>query len=266
MENSYIIGGNVAKSPQTNYFVKIGQYQKYHDISFIMLIIVTIVANFIEKRFILDAASIIIFILLIAIEVCIKNYRYKAELVRRMDFIDDSFGTNYVENSSEDYYDNSEIELGIYKMITNVFENVLFSSEISRRMYDKAIIKNLIAIIVLLGFAVLGFARSQYIGPMIQLFLSSHFVINWLDLRAYSEITDKIFLELKYLFDSRLKNTKESIEECLPEIIKIHLEYETNISDKKLSLDSKIYNELNPVLTNKWLEIKKKYRIIQNEK
>lgn len=251
----------MAKSPQTNYFQLASQYQKVYDILFLVIGSLTIISNFNNANRILNLISIFGFIILLIIERNIQSFKNNAEEIRRMDFIDNSFGTKYVENSSEGYYDTNEIKHGLYKMMTNVFENSLFSYEISKKMYIQAKIKQTILVIILIGFSVFGFLKTEYIGSILQILLSRQLILKLLDLQEYNQKTNTIFNDLKKLFDSGFKNTIESIDSNLPEIIKIYMEYETNISDKKLSLNSKLYLEMNDELTERWEKIKIKYEI-----
>lgn len=251
----------MANSPQTNYFQLASKYQKIYDILFLIIGILTIILNFINANKILNLISIFGFVILLIIERNIQSFKNSAEEIRRMDFIDNSLGTRYIENSSEGYYDTSEIEHGLYKMMTNVFENSFFSFEISKNMYIKTKINQSIVVTILIGFAVFGFLKAEYIGAILQILLSRQIILKLFDLQEYNQKTNAIFNDLKKLFDSGFQNTTESINENLPEIIKIYMEYETNISDKKLSLNSKIYMEMNEELTERWNEIKIKYEI-----
>lgn len=251
----------MANSPQTNYFQLASKYQKIYDILFLIIGILTIILNFINANKILNLISIFGFVILLIIERNIQSFKNSAEEIRRMDFIDNSLGTRYIENSSEGYYDTSEIEHGLYKMMTNVFENSFFSFEISKNMYIKTKINQSIVVIILIGFSVFGFLKAEYIGAILQILLSRQIILKLFDLQEYNQKTNAIFNDLKKLFDSGFQNTTESINENLPEIIKIYMEYETNISDKKLSLNSKIYMEMNEELTERWNEIKIKYEI-----
>lgn len=251
----------MANSPQTNYFQLASKYQKIYDILFLIIGILTIILNFINANKILNLISIFGFVILLIIERNIQSFKNSAEEIRRMDFIDNSLGTRYIENSSEGYYDTSEIEHGLYKMMTNVFENSFFSFEISKNMYIKTKINQSIVVIILIGFSVFGFLKAEYIGAILQILLSRQIILKLFDLQEYNQKTNAIFNDLKKLFDSGFQNTTESINENLPEIIKIYMEYETNISDKKLSLNSKIYMEMNEELTERWNKIKIKYEI-----
>ena len=47
----------------------------------------------------------------------------------------------------------------------------------------------------------------------------------------------------------------------MAEIIKLYIEYESNISDLKIMLDSKKYSSVNEELTEKWNAMKETYNI-----
>lgn len=255
----------MTKSPQTNHFQESLKYEKISKRLVYILFIGTIGINFLGKNVYLEAGTILVYVSSVYFAKQSQNFRYEAESIRRMDFIDNSFGTKYIEDSSENYYDNSEIDHGLYKMIVNVFENALFSTKISERMHNKSKTKNWIAIVIMISFALFGFSKNIYISPCVQLLLSGYFILEYFDIKEYKERTNQIYLDIKKLFDKGLKNEITSIDANIAEIVRIYVLYESNIADKKLLLDSKIYNELNPELTLKWETIKQKYNISEKK-
>jgi hypothetical protein len=50
----------------------------------------------------------------------------QADSKRRDDFIDNSFGSFFSPNNSVGYYDNDEVNKGLYKAAVNLFENCFF--------------------------------------------------------------------------------------------------------------------------------------------
>lgn len=252
----------MTKSPQTNYFKKANQCEQIEKILSYLLALLTMLSSFMRlDLFFINGLFILMFILIAVLHRMGDEAKYNAEKIRRMDFIDHSFNTKYIEDSSEKYYDNDEIEHGFYKMVVNNFENSLFSSEISKKMYEKKQFNLLIlSSLLLIGF-ILGIINMKNLVPIIQLMLSGYFYVSYLDLKEYKERTEQTFLDFKRLFDNEFLNTEQSIKKNMAEIIRLHIIYETNISDKKLSLDSKIYEEMNEMLTEKWETMKIKYEI-----
>ncbi|MGL4362439.1 MAG: hypothetical protein ACRCSG_04050 [Cellulosilyticaceae bacterium] len=249
-------------SPHKNYFDIAKKWNKLYRFIFLGSLFMTIILTLCNNK-ILDETliTILALVLLVVVEQIVKYYTYKAEETRRKDHLDNSFGKNYIHIQSENYYDTNEINPGPYKMIVNTFECALFSYNISERMRNKILIKNLMVFSVIIILAVIGFSKSSYSILILQLFLSKDYILELIDISIYNNRMKKIFDDLRYLFDGNLKNTNQSVNKHMSEIIRLYSEYETNISDSQLSLDSKIYNELNERLTNEWEEMKKRYNI-----
>lgn len=96
---------------------------------------------------------------------------------------------------------------------------------------------------------------------MLQIFLSKILICDYIDTKIFYERNESILQDLTKLFDQNLKNEKNSIEMHLPEIISLYVQYETNISNLNILLDSKIYDSLNTSLTNEWEKLKYMYEI-----
>ena len=256
----------MVESPHKNYFDIAGKWNKvYRCIFYISLgitVILTLYDNQILNRIFDETLiTILTLVLLVVVEQIVKYYTFKAEEIRREDHLDNSFRKNYLHTQSKNYYDSEEIYPGTYKMIVNTFECALFSYTISEKMRSKIIIKNLIIFILIIILAFIGFSQSNYSIPILQLFLSKDYILELIDISIYNNRMKKIFDDLKRLFDGNLKNTNQSVNKHMSEIIRLYMEYEINISDSKLSLDSKIYDALNEELTLQWEEMKNKYKI-----
>lgn len=249
------------KVAHADYFKKALYYSKVYDFIFYTSLIIVSIMGFLDKDNIADICSIALVMIIVIIEKIRDSYHFKGEEVRRKGFFDNSFQTRFNEVSSEQYYDTDEVSYGVYKMAVNLFENSLYTREIVGKMKKKVGIINLVFFAIVVAFALYGIARANFAIPIVQLFLSKECILNWYDINVYYNRVDNIFEELKHLFDQRLRNTKESIEANTAEIIKLYVEYETNIADEKILLDSKIYNEVNDRLMQEWEDMKIRYEI-----
>ncbi|BDU50897.1 hypothetical protein [Haliovirga abyssi] len=245
-------------SPQTNFFMKSLYLDRWYNKIFILIIFLSIIFIFLKLDILVNILSILFIIVLGVLKYLIDFYREKGEIIRRRDFIDNSFGSKLHYENSEGYYDNEEIEEGLYKTIVNLFENTFFSKEISEKMKQKVLYNSIIPGIIIIGFSVLGFANSQIALPILQLFLSKIFIMKTINVWNYNKNTEDIFNRIIMLFNE-LKI--EEIGKYEPQILNLWIEYECSISNYKLFLDSKIYNELNPILIEKWNIMKEKYKI-----
>lgn len=249
------------KSPQKYYFKMANKYTKIYKTLFWAAFIFTVLFTFLNNNNIVNSISIFVMIMLFILEYITNYYIFKGEETRREDYFDNSFGTHYRNDSSENYYDTNELNKGLYKMIVNTFENSLFSMEISKRMEKRILKKNLILIASICGLAIYGFIQRNLVIPILQIFLSKSFIIELIDIHKYNARVEKAFRDLIDLFSYGLEDTTESINKYTAKIIKIYLEYESNISDLKIMLDSKIYSSINSELTEKWNTMKKTYNI-----
>lgn len=249
------------KSPQRDYFKIAGRYTRIYDVFFWIVFIFTVIFTFFDFSVVVDCIGIFALVTLLILEYIMNYYIFKAEETRRRDYFDNSFGTHYGDDPSQNYYDTDEINYGVYKMIVNTFESALFSLEISKRMENRILIKNLLFLVIIIGLAIYGFIQTTFSIPILQLFLSRSFIIELLDIHKYNTRVERVFSDLKKLFTYSLVNTSESIEKNMAEIIKLYIEYESNISDLKIMLDSKKYSSVNEELTEKWNAMKETYNI-----
>lgn len=247
-------------SPQTNYFDLASKLIKVLNTLIISITIFSIGFTLLDNGVVVNILSILAIFTLGILNLIISHYREKAETIRRRDFIDNSFGSNLHHESSKEYYDNEEVNQGLYKLAVNLFENTLFSSTITEKMKKKAMKKSIIPAVVIIGFSFYGFANSQMALPILQLFLSSLFLKEIYIIWVYNQRVEEVFDKMKRLFNKG-KVTPKNIKKYEAEILSLWVENECNISDLKLLLDNKIYDEVNPSLTKEWEKIKEKYEI-----
>jgi hypothetical protein len=177
---------------------------------------------------------------------------FNASSQRRIDFIDNSFETSYSDTKSSNYYTNDNIRSGIYKMAVNGFENSLFTYHIAKKMVLPLCIKNSLFIILFLSFAVFGFNNGFIL--LIQLTLPILLFQQAIRHTLFVHRIKHVYLDYKKLFNNMKGDIDYSSK--IPEIIINVFEYETTLTFGAMQLNSKIYNELNPILSQKWMDIK----------
>ncbi|HEY8892391.1 MAG TPA: hypothetical protein VIM70_19325 [Clostridium sp.] len=250
-------------TPQTDYFNKASKYRKIYNFTFWIVLIFSIVFCLLNKSNVVNYISIFSIIIISILKYTIDSYQEKAEEKRRTALFDNSFGTMYSLKPSIGYYDSEEIENGIYKLIVNVFESSLISLEVSTKMKDKEVCKNILLTIVILIFAIYGFSRSNTALPILQLFLSQYFILNLIALKKYNSKVENLYNEILNMFSDGLSNNHKSIKKYEGEIVKIIVEYESNISNLKVFLNSNIFNELNNDIMNNWTKLKNNFNITE---
>lgn len=248
-------------SPQTDYFqfsIRLKKAESYVFYTIFVLSLIFTIFNKVELGNFLSISSLIILTIL---KFIIEHYQEKGECSRRKDFIDNSFGTKLHFLSSVDYYDNDEIETGLYKALINIFENSYFSLKVTSVMKRNTIIKNTCLFLIIIGFSIYGFKNSTFALPILQLFLSKYFIEDLIIILNYNSKVESIFTIIMNIFSDGFSKNTINTNIVQAKIIQIIIEYETNISHSKLFLDSKIFNNLNHELTTEWTKIKNKYLI-----
>ena len=244
-------------SPQTNYFEISQKLSDFYNGVYWAIFISSIIATVFKLDAIIDYLGVGAIVLLAVLESISQDFKLRAEKVRRKDFIDNSFGTKFVHDSSEEYYDNDEIDYGMKKMIANLFENSYFSFNVSKEMFRRCLPMNLLFFIGIIVLSIFGFSRNQFAIPILQLFLSKYFLLNILNTYRFRNEVENIFEELKGLCSDLYKNSKLDSSEI--RFIKILIDYEVLIAETNIRLDTKVFNRMNQKLTSEWDALKKKY-------
>jgi len=186
-----------------------------------------------------------------------NNTFYEASIHKRFDFVDNSFDTTFSEENSRNYYSNDNIEKGIYKMAVNGFENCLFTYNIAKCMLKSLWLKNIIIALLFIFFGIFGYNNAFVL--LIQLSLPLLLLNQAIMHTLFVSRIDKVFESYRRMFqDLKNNNNKDNKN---PEIIINVIEYESTISTGCILLNSKIYNKLNTVLSEKWEAMKLKYEI-----
>lgn len=249
-------------SPQSDYFKMAVKINKFSNTLFLIIFSLSIIFTLSNSSIYINAVSIFSLIMLLFFDTLTKYYQTKGDYNRRKDFIDNSFGTKLSIKSSISYYDNEEINQGLLKALVNVFENSFFSLNVTNEMKRKALFKNTIMFVIVIACAFYGFSNNSLALPILQLFLSKYFVEDILILYKYNSKVESIFDGITKMFANELFNNRLNINLEYANILHILIEYEVNIANSNLFLDSKIFNRLNTQLTNEWSTIKEKYRIV----
>jgi len=176
---------------------------------------------------------------------------------KNLDLIDNAFGTAMTSDHSEGYYSNENIEPSIYKLAVNGFENVLFSLNISQAMLPSLIFKNAIILFVFLSSTIYGF--NNILVLIIQLALPAVMLQQIVRLLILNNHLEIIYLKYCSIFNDLKGNKKDSKK--LPEMIYNIVEYEAIISWSNILLSENKFNEMNPILSEKWEKIKIDYGI-----
>ena len=176
-----------------------------------------------------------------------------AETIRRRDLMDNSFGSKYSIENSDEYYTNDEINEGISKLGVNLFQNVYFTTTISKKMRLKYIVKSGLFLVVFIWIAIYGLKNSVIALSVLQLMFSAFVFGDLIKLLFFVQRNQRILENMQSFFSGN--NQTEA------EIMKNFTEYETNLAWGMILLDEKIFNKYNDKTEEQWQKIKQKYGI-----
>lgn len=177
---------------------------------------------------------------------------------KRLDLIDNAFGTTLTTEQSIGYFSNDHIKPGIYKLTVNSFENTFFSLNIGKSMLLKTLLINSFILLVFIFSAIFGF--NSIVVLIIQISLPAIMLKEIFKLVLYVSFLENTFNNYCLLFND-IKDIKDNLVNKLPSMIRNIMEYESILSWANILLSEKKYNELNINLSTEWEEIKNKYKI-----
>ncbi|MFM2223800.1 MAG: hypothetical protein RJA07_2 [Bacteroidota bacterium] len=211
------------------------------------------------KDFIAVVNTISIFVFF-GLEIIVEYFLYpQSEQRRRDDFIDNSFGSNFSIVNSIEYYDNEEIKKGLYKSASNLFENCFFTYSLSKVITVRRIILPVIILISVLVCAFYGFKNNSIAQPILQILFSANMlgllIKHLIFLNRLNSILD-FWVVLFQNPDFKVNSNKYEAT-----IYRNWLTYETLLSRIQPNISQKVFDEMNPILTTEWNNMKITYNI-----
>ncbi len=243
---------------------RLNKYAKYLLYSTTFLTLTISVADKYELLGIYKYYVIGINIILISLFAFFENraqYIYtKAEMKRRLDWLDNSFQTNFSGKRSQNYFTNDHLAPGLYKLAVNCFENSSHTTFIIEKMLPRILLKNIIIIAIFIFSAVIG--DKEIIRLFFELALPLILIQELIKIIFFSTRMNKVFDGFKSLFNDLMKI---EFDNKTAEALKHILEYETTLSWASVPLDSKIFNQYKDHLAKEWDDLKAEYKIKTGE-
>ena len=187
------------------------------------------------------------------------NYFLKGSAQKIDYFLDNSFGQKRSGVLSEEYYDNSEIDLGMKRMLANIHENLLYTSEISTVMNWFHGALSVILIIIFL-FLLSTHSKESMILLLLNFMVSGNVLIKTLSVFQLKINTKHLFDEANTIC-ARYEEFGCDASKVERDIISLFVKYETLLVDTKVNLWSFVFKRKNSVLEKEWNKIKKPFKI-----
>ena len=208
----------------------------------------------------LDVINIACLLLFFALEIIVEYLLYpQAEQKRKDDFIDNSFGSKFSPANSIEYYDNEELQSGLYRAAANLFQNVFFTYNLVKESTIQRIVIPTTVTITIFVFAYYGFKTTPVSITILQILFSSYVLGNLIKhlllLNRLNVIQDN-WIELFQIPDFKTLPNKYQAS-----IYRCWLQYETLLSRIQPDIPERVFKRKNGFLTEEWKKIKSKYQI-----
>jgi len=182
----------------------------------------------------------------------------KAEMKRRIDWLDNSFDTNFSGKKSKNYFTNQHLSPGIYKLAVNCFENSFHTQFSISKMLPAKIMQTIIIVLIFICSGYMG--NREIIRLFFELSLPAILIQKLIKAIYFSSRMAEVHDRFKLLFNDLIQfDFENKTAEALRDI----LEYETAISWASTPLNSKIFWKYKDELAADWEELKREYKIKQ---
>ena len=254
------------KNPQNNDFILSKRFSIAQDIfgtiTFLLAVFHGITLMIPAKIFLVIAGIILV---LEYVSAYYKSYFFdKGHRIIEMGLIDNSFKEKRIPNyNSEPYYNNSIILRDEIKLLANIHENSLFTSNIAGKM---SFLYYLFSAITFLFFTFKLFisGMDDYSSLLLGFIVSSSLFDRAIKLNSLKNISEEVYEKANEICNVYEKSMAEP-SVLLPKIIDVLLLYENAVFETKIILSERIFNQLNTSLSKEWLDIRDNYSIYKNQ-
>lgn len=181
-------------------------------------------------------------------------YFPQAEFERRKQLLSNSFGVPLSCDNTERYY-NNEFAPSIKRLGANTMENAFFSEAIASKMLGRRriiIVGYTVAWLIVLA---IRHSSLELISWITQLVFSGEIIVDWLKLEILRFRCKKMYQELYNYFRFQVEQDSPN---GTATVMNAFATYESAKSDAGIMLSTSDFYELNPILSERWNEIRQK--------
>jgi hypothetical protein len=254
-------------TPQYNLYKVIGKIKVWTDFIFWLIFFLSIIPAGLKLLNlswpvddlinVINIAAILIFFILDII----VDYIFipQAEQKRRDDFIDNSFNSKFAVNNSIQYFDNDEINYGLYKAAVNLFQNCFFTYSLIKLATPKKVIVPTVILLIIWVSAYFGFKEVPFFLSLLQLLFSANILGNLIRHLIMQNRLSVIYDGWVVLF--QYPDFDNMSVKYNNDIVRNWLRYETLLTKIPANISDKFFNKHNPRLTQDWMTLKTNYNI-----
>ena len=184
-----------------------------------------------------------------------------AEHNRRKQLLSDSFDVPLTTEKTNLYY-NNEVKPSVLRLGANVMENAFFAKNVCNEMAKKERIKiSIYALIWVLAIANRSTDLTLVLA-LTQFLFSGEILVRWIKIEVLRARNETLYQNLYALFLNRTASDTKGAVAC---ILDAFASYETAKGAASIMQSSKVFDRLNPTLTEEWTEIRKQLKIKDDE-
>lgn len=166
--------------------------------------------------------------------------------------LSDAFATPLSHDRTSLYY-NNEYSPSVMRLGANIMENALFSKEVAGRMLHKSrAITGGYVIVWILAFA-LRHNNLAVLTWITQIVFSGAIVAQWMNLEFLRFRHEQTY---ERLHDHFLHEIGADSQRAIATVLDAFVTYEATKASAGILLSEKVFNELNPSLTERWDRIR----------
>lgn len=198
--------------------------------------------------------------ILIVAYVCIDNWCSfsfaKTEMTRRVDWLDNSFNTNYSGQRSQGYFTNENVSPGLYKLAVNSFENSHHTHFIISKMITGIFLKTIfIAVLFIVSFF---YGDRELLRLLFELPLPVILCQKFFKALIYQSRIEHVQDRFKTLFND-LANA--DFDKYTAGALRGVIDYEATLSWASIPLRGKLFFKYKDQLAEEWEQLKVNYGI-----
>ena len=245
------------------YYKSLEFMDKLSDLLFWVATVLSFAALFIdENTHTLWSKSIQIIFIIIAVTLFIIGQSVKlyfwprSESPRRLDFLSYGLGVDLTHVRTGHYYNNKEID-PIRRTGAAILENTLFTAAIVGKMLHFV---RVFTLLYFLGWIAALAIRDTSLGLITvaaQVLFSEQIISRWLRMEWLRSKCETFHNVLSSLFRS-----SPSPEALQPHVWAVFAEYECAKTNAGILMSNKIFEKINPALSQEWEQIKKSANIL----
>jgi hypothetical protein len=180
----------------------------------------------------------------------------KAERTRTLQYVDNSFDTNFAGKKLEGYFTQEKLTPGFYKFCVNCFENTFHTYNIAKEMQKWVYAKAVGVLLVFIFSALVG--DKGVVRYLSEAILPLALLQSAIKLSIFVSRLDTLRETFASFFTSIKSSSFEARE---PEALKNVITYETTLAWASIPTDSDIFFRMREQLASEWEELKLQYNI-----